>query len=174
MSGNGAVKLIHSDNPKFYKDENGQWWAKSTNNRTRKLVIRVCKYCEQKYLVRAKSATIYCSRKCFGLDERGENNPNWIAGRKITAEGYILVKHHTHPNRSKHNNDVLEHRLVMEQILGRYLEPYENVHHRNGIRTDNRPENLELWVKKQPSGARFSEAVKHCPTCTCCTQVGDK
>jgi len=69
----------------------------------------------------------------------------------INKLGYVVI-------RTGSGYSILEHRQIMETMLGRPLEKGENVHHRNGVKHDNRPENLELWYTKQPSGVRVVDS----------------
>jgi hypothetical protein len=88
----------------------------------------------------------------------GSSNGRWRGGRTRHKAGYLMLWTPGHP-RSGKGQYVFEHLLVMERILGRYLLPTESVHHRNGVRDDNRPENLELWTRPRPTGIRVSDAI---------------
>lgn len=80
----------------------------------------------------------------FFLGKNGNKNPSWKGGRYVDKrDGYVMINSPEHPNR-RSDNYVLEHRLVMEKIIGRYLFPDEDVNHLNGKKDDNRPENLKL------------------------------
>jgi len=72
----------------------------------------------------------------------GRFHPSWKGGRIIRG-GYVYIKLPKHPFSDFHNY-FAEHRLIMEKHIGRYLLMSEIVHHLNGIKTDNRLENLQL------------------------------
>jgi hypothetical protein len=79
--------------------------------------------------------------------------------RPMRAKGEGNINTRGYHMRMINGRNMLEHRRVMEQQLGRPLRPGENVHHKNGVRLDNRPENLELWLERgaQPKGARVTD-----------------
>ena len=129
--------------------------------------FRVCEECRVSYNS-IDSRSRYCSRSCArarGRRLRGPNSSSWRGGRTTHSSGYAMVRAPDHPRAKPAYPYVLEHILVMEALLGRHLEPHERVHHRNGRRRDNRPENLELWKMKDPPGVRSSDY--HCAGCVC-------
>ncbi|RLG15242.1 hypothetical protein DRN69_03350 [Candidatus Pacearchaeota archaeon] len=84
------------------------------------------------------------TRKKMSEAHKGEKNNNWKGGRKKGSGGYIFIYSPNHPYNIY--NYVYEHRLVVESQIGRYLTPKEVVHHINGVRDDNRPENLICFI----------------------------
>lgn len=81
----------------------------------------------------------------------GPLNPNWKGGF-VNTDGYMVV--------SVGGRKRMQHRLVMEEIIGRALLSSETVHHRNGNRLDNRHENLELWTSRHCGGGRVSDQIE--------------
>ena len=87
-------------------------------------------------------------------------NPNYGRGFKMIG-GYKSLRNPNHPNSAK-DGYVFEHIVIMVEFLGRPLEKGENVHHKNGIKDDNRIENLELWSTSQPPGQRIEDKIIWC------------
>lgn len=91
---------------------------------------------------------------------RGKKGGNNKGGRIKDKNGYIQIWMPSHKN-ARMAGYIHEHRLVMSNHLGRPLEGFESVHHKNGIKDDNRIENLELMTKRVHKGSVI------CPHCNC-------
>jgi hypothetical protein len=110
------------------------------------------KYCGKVFGARQARPRKFCSRQCWELAQRGS--------RHKTTHGYVVVNvPSSHHLAFAGKCLAYEHRLVMERKLGRRLEPGEEVHHKNGNKADNRPENLELAVSRGALGSDLREDV---------------
>ena len=109
-------------------------------NYHKKEIPRICDRCKQSFLARRDQIKAgggrFCSRVCATHEGR------WKGGRLTNTQGYIIV----YTPGARHR---LEHRVVMEQHLGRKLQRHEIVHHINGDKTDNQIENLELMNQSE-------------------------
>jgi hypothetical protein len=114
-------------------------------------IFRFCEWpgCDRKHKARGL-CEMHLDRHLRGLDMDAPLR-NTIISQKPDRKGYLNTK--------RKGKSVKQHRLIWEQHYGRELQPFENIHHKNGIRHDNRIENLELWTKPQPCGQRPEDLV---------------
>jgi hypothetical protein len=104
-----------------------------------------------------------CSRLCANAiksawlkeNQFRDKNPAWKGGIR-QRNGYIQLLQPSHPF-CDNKGYVFEHRLIVEKKIGRYLNPKEIVHHKNGIKTDNRPSNLEIMKQSAHMSMHIKE-----------------
>lgn len=95
------------------------------------------------------------SVRCMPCEGRQRSKKMRAGSRVLNSDGYVLIYPPDSADATGYSGEQkLEHRFVMAEHLGRPLLPGENVHHKNGVRDDNRIENLELWTTMQPRGKR--------------------
>lgn len=125
---------------------------------------RRCTACGNNFEVLRYKTQKYCSPACVSVGmgntqrELGKSHSRVLKERNwyTNKDGYKYTMRTAEGER----RTVMQHREVMEKQLGRALHDWENVHHKNGQRDDNRPENLELWVTKQPPGKRPEDLIQ--------------
>ncbi len=123
----------------FRKYMTGRTGSKNNNWQGGKSRLPKCLDCKKQLNRRS----LRC-KPCHSEFSKGKNSPNWKGGKIGSGSGYIYIYSPNHPQRNK-DNYVFEHRRVFEKQIGRYLTRREVIHHCNGVRDDNRVENLKLF-----------------------------
>lgn len=88
----------------------------------------------------------------------GPNSPRWTTGSHITEDGYVVIANASYPG-AKFPNQTKEHIVVMTRHLGRPLYKNETVHHKNGMRADNKLKNLELRASNHGKGQSIPDLI---------------
>jgi hypothetical protein len=131
-------------------------------------------YCQKHYDIERKNGTfgaalckiIGCNKIAHSKELCGmhhlrlinDGEPGEASSRKkLNGEGTIIKGY---KKITVNGKKYFEHRYIMEQFMGRSLKDHETVHHKNGQRSDNRIENLELWSSKQPYGQRVEDKIE--------------
>jgi HNH endonuclease len=114
---------------------------------------------EQSNLTFGSVKSCGCLRQELSAARNGPKHPSYKTGRSLNSEGYVVLTGLQGHYHADGQGRVKEHVAVMVTSLGRSLRPGESVHHKNGIRDDNRPDNLELWDTNQPAGQRVSDKI---------------
>jgi hypothetical protein len=113
-----------------------------------------CIVCGKDFSYNKYILNLTCSRECLNvLKKSGEARE----GHK-NNDGYVVISRPGHPN-SKKDGKLLEHTWIMSEHIKRPLRKGETVHHKNGIKNDNRIENLELWSHSHPTGTRIDDKI---------------
>ena len=163
---------------RFAFDYYSQILSSMKGGRKTRTILRMCVRCARidrvgieniRQSIKAESFTCLC-KKCnvdrwaellSGPKNTGEAHRLWKGGRHESKDGYVFIMVKDHPCADK-SGYVLENRLIMEAMIGRYLTKEETVHHKNGIRNDNRPENLELYSGRHGKGQSILEMLEFC------------
>ena len=162
----GKIDYVWPSRAKTYKTCSRECMGIQAIKTPSKQASIVCDVCGRPFKVKQSHADKRrtCSMECCGklrsekmigsgnhqYGIKGSLNSSWKGGRSVSSHGYIRVRHE-----SATNNDgvIFEHRLVMEEYMGRKLHANEVVHHINGIKTDNRAENLKLMTLAEHTSA---------------------
>lgn len=112
-----------------------------------------CAICNNQFSYNKFSGNIFCSSQCRLINKSSSGQKGHL------ISGYRVIYKPNHPN-CHSRGKIMEHIFVMSEHLARPLRKGENVHHKNGIRHDNRLENLELWHKGQPAGQRVEDKIE--------------
>lgn len=152
--------------------------GKASSRKRRGMEIKnqesICEVCGARFVQRRINNTSYCNHKCKklgvfrkyrGLSVNGPKRTSEWGSGYITTSGYKMITKN-HPNAQKRGKNgkgqIMEHIWVMSEHLNRPLSDHETVHHKNGLRADNRIENLELWSKSHPPGQRVEDKIDWC------------